>query len=102
MLAKLDERQAVAPDSAPWPGAPELERAQRKLDMLTRQWQEDRISDGLYFANVEKLEGRIRELTNERNRHTAVTQRALADVADVRRRWFTPAEEGFVPSMFPQ
>jgi hypothetical protein len=35
--------------------------------MLTHQWQEDRISDGLYFANVEKLEGRIRELTNERN-----------------------------------
>lgn len=27
LLAKLDERQAAAPESAPWPGAPELERA---------------------------------------------------------------------------
>lgn len=94
VLAKLDERQAVAPDSVPWLGAPELERAQQKLGMLTRQWQEDRISDGLYFANVEKLEGRIRELTNERNRHAAVAQRAVVDVADVRRRWFTPVEDG--------
>jgi hypothetical protein len=58
MLAKLDERQAVASDCVPGLGAPELERAQQKLGMLTRQWQEDRISDGLYFANVEKLEGR--------------------------------------------
>jgi DNA invertase Pin-like site-specific DNA recombinase len=94
VLAKLDERQAVAPDSVAWLGAPELERVQQKLGMLTRQWQEDRISDGLYFANVEKLEGRIRELTNERNRHAAIVQRAVADVADVRRRWFTPVEDG--------
>jgi hypothetical protein len=78
----------------PWLGAPELERAQQKLGMLTHQWQEDRISDGLYFANVEKLEGRIRELTNERNRHAAVAQRAVADVADVCRRWFTPVGDG--------
>lgn len=62
VLAKLDERQAVTIDDAPWLGAQELERAQQKLGILTRQWQEDRISDGLYFANVEKLEGRIREL----------------------------------------
>jgi DNA invertase Pin-like site-specific DNA recombinase len=94
VLAKLDQRQAVASDSVPWLGAPELERAQQKLGMLTRQWQEDRISDGLYFANVEKLESRIRELTNERNRHAAFAQRAVADVADVRRRWFTSVEDG--------
>jgi DNA invertase Pin-like site-specific DNA recombinase len=94
VLAKLDERQAVASDSVPWLGAQELERVQQKLGMLTRQWQEDRISDGLYFANVEKLEGRIRELTNERNRHAAVAQRAVADVADVRRRWFSPVKDG--------
>lgn len=91
VLAKLEERQAVAPESGPWPGAPALDRAQQKLNMLTRQWQEDRISDGLYFSNVEKLEGRIRELTNERNRHAVVAQRAVADVADVRRRWFSLA-----------
>ncbi len=91
VLAKLDERQAVAPESAPWLGAPELERAQQKLGMLTRQWQEDRISDGRYFTNVEKLEGRIRELTNERNRHAALAHRAIADV---RRRWFTSTEDG--------
>ena len=72
----------------------ELQRAQQKLGMLTRQWQDDRISDGLYFANVERLEGRIRELTNERNRHAAVAQRAVADVADVSRRWFTPVGDG--------
>ncbi len=94
VFAKLDERQAVAPDSAPWPGASELERTQQKLGMLTRQWQEDRISDGLYFTNVENLEARIRELTNEGNRHAVVVQRAVADVADVRRRWFIPTEDG--------
>ncbi len=94
VLAKLEERQAAAPEAASWPGAPELERVQQKLSMLTRQWQEDRISDALYFSNVEKLEGRIRELTKERNRHAAAAQRAVADVADVRRRWFTPPEDG--------
>ncbi len=94
LLAKLDERQAAAPESAPWSGAPELERAQQRFGMLTRQWQEDRISDGLYFMNVEKLEARIRELTNEHNRHAAVAQRAVADVADVRRRWFASTEDG--------
>jgi hypothetical protein len=94
VLAKLDERQAMAPDSVTWLGAPGLDRAQQKLGMLTRQWQEDHISDGLYFANLEKLEGRIRELTNERNRHAAAAQRALADVADVRRRWFISVEDG--------
>lgn len=97
VLAKLDERQAVTIDDASWLGAQELERAQQKLGILTRQWQEDRISDGLHFANVEKLEGRIRELTNERNRHAALAQRALADVADAHRRWFTPVEEAGRP-----
>lgn len=91
VLADFEERQAAAPESAPWPGAPELNRAQQKLNMLTRQWQEDRTSNGLYFSNVEKLEARIRELTNDRNSHAAVAQRA---VADVRRRWFTPPEDG--------
>jgi hypothetical protein len=94
VLTKLEERQAAAPESAPWPGSADLERAKQKLSMLTRQWQEDRISDGLYFSNVETLEARIRELTNERNRHAVAAQRAVADVADVRRRWFTPPEEG--------
>jgi hypothetical protein len=59
VLAKLDERHAVTIADAPWLGAQELERAQQKLGILTRQWQEDRISDGLYSANVEKLESRI-------------------------------------------
>lgn len=97
MPAKLDERQAVVPNSAPWPGAPGPERAQQKLGM---QWQEDRISDDLYFTNVERPEGRIRELTNERNRYAAVAQRAVADVADphpvvhvLRRRRHRPARK---------
>ena len=61
-------------DDTPWLGAQELERTLQKLGILTRQWQEDRISDGLYSANVEKLESRIRELTNERNLHAALAK----------------------------
>lgn len=91
VLAKLEERQAIAVDDQPWTGEKDLERAQQKLSTLTQQWQNDQISDALYFSNVKDLETRIRDLTNERNRHAAVVQRSLADI---RRRWFTPVEGG--------
>ncbi|EFC81788.1 hypothetical protein FrEUN1fDRAFT_5111 [Parafrankia sp. EUN1f] len=87
VLAKLEERQAVAADLGPWTGQTELDRVTAKIGVLRQQWQTDQISDGLFFTTVRELEERARELTRDRNRHEAAVSRARVDVTDVRRRW---------------
>ena len=95
VLAKLEERDAVAMDgNGPWPGAAELERIEHKLTTLRTQWQQDQVSDDFFFNTVRQLEASQSELRNQRSRHEAATQRAIADVANVRKRWMTPANEG--------
>ncbi|WP_248827949.1 recombinase family protein [Frankia sp. Mgl5] len=87
VLAKLEQRQAVAADLGPWTGQPELDRVTTKIGVLRSQWQADQISDGLFFTTVRELEERARELTRDRNRHEAAASRARMDITDVRRRW---------------
>lgn len=93
VLAKLEERTAMA-EPAAWTGGEELERIGRKLATLRQEWQDDKISDDLFFGTVRQLETRQRELRNERARHAAVAQREATDTADIRRRWNVPPEEG--------
>lgn len=88
VLAKLEERRSIARDPGPWPGEAELARQKAKLETLRAQWQADQISDGFFFTTVRAIEERIRELSNERNRHELAMRRAAVDVRDVRRRWY--------------
>lgn len=94
VLAKLEQRQAVARDAGPWPKEPELERIESKLATLTEQWKNDQVTDDFFFANVRDLEQERTNLRNERARHAAALQRAATDTSDVRQRWNLPAEEG--------
>jgi len=95
VLAKLEEREAVAVDSdGPWPGEAELARIEGKLATLRAQWQQDQVSDDFFFNTVRLLEARQSNLRNQRSRHEAATQRAITDMADIRQRWMTPPNAG--------
>ncbi|MBB3662602.1 hypothetical protein FB384_001506 [Prauserella sediminis] len=94
VLAKLEQRQAVAKDSGPWAKEAERERVESKLATLTDQWKDDQVTDDFFFSNVRDLEQQRTGLHNERARHTAAAERAAADTTDVRHRWHTPPEEG--------
>ncbi|WP_158057127.1 recombinase family protein [Saccharomonospora sp. CUA-673] len=94
VLAKLEQRQAVAKAAGPWPKEAELERIEGKLTTLTEQWKSDQITDDFFFTNVRDLEQQRTSLRNERARHAAVAERAATDTTDIRRRWHTPPEDG--------
>jgi DNA invertase Pin-like site-specific DNA recombinase len=94
VLAKLEQRQAHRPDDGPWRGEAEIRRIQEKLTTLRRQWQADQVSDQLFFTTVGELEGRLRELGNERGRYELAARRALVDTEDIRRRWFADPDDG--------
>jgi DNA invertase Pin-like site-specific DNA recombinase len=89
VLAKLEERHRIGRSAVEWPGAAELARLEAKLSTLRAQWSSDVISDELFFPMAKELEAAIRELRTDRNRHTALAQRASIDLSDIRRRWFT-------------
>jgi DNA invertase Pin-like site-specific DNA recombinase len=89
VLAKLEERHRISRGAIEWPGSAELARVETKLGTLRVQWSSDVISDELFFPMAKELEAAIRELRTDRNRHTAVAQRAAMDLSDIRRRWFS-------------
>jgi Recombinase zinc beta ribbon domain len=65
VLAKLEERVLIAPDADPWPGEDELARQREKLAKLRAQWEDDQVSDDLFFSTARRLEDRIKQLRNE-------------------------------------
>lgn len=87
MLAKLEQRRAVAVDPGPWPGESRLQRLTDKLGVLRRQWRDDELSDTAFFTNQAEIEEEIRAFTRDRSRHELAARRAAVDLADVRRRW---------------
>ncbi|MFI1950692.1 recombinase family protein [Streptomyces xinghaiensis] len=86
VLAKLEERQARAAEAEPWDGEEKLSRLIAKRSRLSAEWQEDEISDDVYFPAVKKIETRIKELRAERGRRQVIAARADA-IEDVRKRW---------------
>jgi hypothetical protein len=90
VLAKLEERAAVKQEGdAEWSGAEELERLTKKQRTMLQKWQEDLISDELFFPENHKMEVRIKELRKERTEHALRVQRASKVTANVRERWFS-------------
>jgi DNA invertase Pin-like site-specific DNA recombinase len=94
VLAKLEERRAIRRTPMPWPKEAELARIESKLTKLRVQWQQDQISDELFFATARELEEQQRALRGERNRHELSTQRVDVDLDDVRSRWVLPPGDG--------
>ncbi|CAM5314508.1 MULTISPECIES: recombinase family protein [Streptomyces] len=90
VLAKLEERAVVKRESeGEWDGAEELERLTRKQRTMLQKWQDDLISDELFFPENHKMEVRIKELRKERTEHALRVQRASKVTANVRERWFS-------------
>lgn len=90
VLAKLEECAAVKKQAdSEWGGEAELERLIKKQRTMLQKWQEDLISDELFFPENHKMEVRIKELRRERTEHALAAQRASKVTADVRQRWFS-------------
>ncbi|MFE7140884.1 recombinase family protein [Streptomyces sp. NPDC057644] len=88
VLAKLEERAArTAYADGRWAGEDELDRLTRKQRKLLQAWQEDQISDELFFPENQRMESRVKELRADRTRHVFNQQRAAEVTGDVRERW---------------
>ncbi|MGH3313329.1 MAG: recombinase family protein [Streptomyces sp.] len=88
VLAKLEERAAKATRTdEKWGGEQELERLMVMQRNLLHAWQEDQISDELFFPENQKVEARVKELRADRTRHALSQQRAAEITGDVRERW---------------
>ncbi|GAA3849088.1 recombinase family protein [Streptomyces sedi] len=86
VLARLEERQARAASAEPWDGEERLARLVAKRSRLSEEWQNDAISDDVYFPGVKKIEAQLKELRAERHRRQAMAARA-GETEDVRKRW---------------
>ncbi|MDQ0941147.1 recombinase family protein [Streptomyces sp. V1I1] len=90
VLAKLEERAAVKQElDAEWGGEEELNRLMTKQRTMLQKWQEDQISDELFFPENHRMESRIKELRKERTQHALQIQRASALTEDVREQWYS-------------
>ncbi|GAA2751103.1 recombinase family protein [Kitasatospora cinereorecta] len=90
VLAKLEERAALAgPRVGPWGGESELERLKAKQRKMLQAWQDDLISDELFFPENQRMESRIKELRADQQRHALQQQRATERRDDIRERWFS-------------
>ncbi|MER5727783.1 recombinase family protein [Streptomyces sp. NPDC002138] len=88
VLAKLEDRAARATcTDEKWGGEEELDRLMAKQRKLLLAWQEDQVSDELFFPESQKMEARVKELRADRTRHALSRQRAVDVTGDVGERW---------------
>ncbi|MCX5392827.1 recombinase family protein [Streptomyces sp. NBC_00094] len=88
VLAKLEERAARATcTDEKWGGEEELDRLMTKQRKLLQAWQEDQVSDELFFPENRNMEARVKELRADRARHALSRQRAAEVTGDVREHW---------------
>ncbi|MET8146471.1 recombinase family protein [Sphaerisporangium sp. NPDC005288] len=93
VLAKLEEQPLEAAQVEPWTGASELEETETQLRELRDHWHKKKVSNSLFFSEVERLEGEISRLTKERAQHEAAARRARSTVTDIRRRWYSDTDD---------
>ncbi|WP_433857965.1 recombinase family protein [Streptomyces kronopolitis] len=90
VLAKLEERTAAKSQvSSEWTGQEELDRLMVKQRKMLQAWQEDQVSDELFFPENHKMESRIKELRKERTQHALQVQRASAVTENIREQWYS-------------
>ncbi|WP_433470104.1 recombinase family protein [Spirillospora sp. CA-128828] len=93
VLAKLEERNASSADIGPWPGQRELDQKLEQMRELRQRFAAHKISNSLFFGEVERLEPEIHRLRTEREQHSLAAQRAAKDVTDIRRRWYSETDD---------
>lgn len=88
VLAKLEERAATATlADDEWGGEEELARLMVKQRELLRAWQEDQISDELFFPENQALGVSVKELRADRTCHALRRQGTGQATGDIRERW---------------
>ncbi len=87
-------RSAGGDGGQTWAGADELKNSQEQLDELGRVWRAGGISNEFFFSNVRQVEEKIARLRAEQGRYAVQIERRKLDVEDLRRRWYTPEEDG--------
>jgi DNA invertase Pin-like site-specific DNA recombinase len=102
VLAKLEEANLASTSEAPeWTGKQEYEDAKGRLEELRSQWVAGNISNDLFFSLAPDIEKRIARLRADAQNFAASVERrqarAMTDVAEIRRRWYLPEEEGGLP-----
>ncbi|MFD0857098.1 recombinase family protein [Actinomadura adrarensis] len=94
VLAKLEERSVTArTDIGPWLRQRELDEKEEQLRELRTRFAQRRISNSLFFDEVERLEPEIAQLRADRERHSLAAQQTSADISDIRRRWYSETDE---------
>lgn len=90
VLAKLEERAARRRESSDssWGGEDELDRLTKKQRRMLKAWQDDELSDELFFPENHRMEVRIKELRKERTEFALRQQREAAVTGDIRERWY--------------
>jgi hypothetical protein len=94
VLAKLEQRELLAPAHSAWDGEADLVQTQAQLDELGREWRAGGISNDFFFRNVRDLEDRLARLRAAQGRHAATLRRRVLDIEDVRRRWYADEADG--------
>ncbi len=102
VISKMEEAQfAEAEQDGEWSNAEEYENAKERLEVMTRQWEEGKVSNEHYFRMLPRLEKAVSRLRAEEARFKASVERRHArsriDVAEIRWRWYLPEEEGGLP-----
>lgn len=67
----------------------ELDRLMVKQRKMLQAWQEDQVSDELFFPENHKMESRIKELRKERTQHALQVQRASVVTENIREQWYS-------------
>jgi DNA invertase Pin-like site-specific DNA recombinase len=94
VLAKLErEAQVRSRNLGPWLRKRELEEKEGQLRELRKRFAARKISNTLFFGEVERLEPEIAELRKDRERHALAAQQANTDISDIRRRWYSEDDE---------
>ncbi|MET8142110.1 recombinase family protein [Sphaerisporangium sp. NPDC005288] len=102
VLAKLEEANlTTSSEPSEWTNKQEYEDTKDRLEELRVQWAAGNISNDLFFSLAPDLEKRIARLRAEGQNFAAAVERrrnrATTDVAEIRRRWYLPEEEGGLP-----
>lgn len=102
VLSKLEQASFNAPpDEHPSSGEDELKAVQERLVELTKRWNAGTVTNDIFFRLLPDLEQQIAGLRTEASKREAAAKlrrsRATTDVAEIRRRWYLPEEQGGLP-----
>ncbi len=87
LFAKAETFQIGEPITDEWTGEAELAESQQRKSSLIDKWKAGGITDESYFASLEAIDMRIKELRHERDAVRASKTTADAAPADLRAAW---------------